>query len=251
MTVRKALIIIASVLLVAGIAFLLFEPVSVEVERHKANKAAEQFDELADNIINEEENEDTENIDSVSYQNSTVRVYKKDIERLKKDSIAYNKSIVNNQFTPFTSDLTKSALRLSDYGIQDNIFGYISAPSINMRLPIYLGATDSVMNYGAAHLSNTSLPIKQNNVNCAIAGHTGYFGRVFFDNLRRLNIGDSVSVRNYWQTINYKVIKKKTVTPTTTTDLVISPDKRLLTLITCVKNSNGDFDRYLVICEQV
>lgn len=243
---RKALIIIASLLLVAGIVFLLFEPASVEVERYKANKAAEQFDEFVDNII-DEDNETAEIADT----DSAVSVYKKDIKRLKKDSIAYNKSIVNNQFTPFTSDLTKAALRLSDYGIQDNIFGYISAPSINMRLPIYLGATDSVMNYGAAHLSNTSLPVKQNNVNCAIAGHTGYFGRVFFDNLRRLNIGDSVSVRNYWQTINYKVIEKKTVTPTQTTDLVISPDRRLLTLITCIKSSKGGFDRYLVICEQV
>ena len=243
---RKALVIIASVLLVAGVTFLLFEPVSVEVERHKANKAAEQFDKLADNIIDE----DTEASEAVE-SSGAVRVYKKDIKRLKKDSIAYNKSIVNNQFTPFTSDFTKAALKLSDYGIQDNIFGYISAPSINMRLPIYLGATDSVMNYGAAHLSNTSLPVKQNNTNCAIAGHTGYFGRVFFDNLRRLNIGDKVSVRNYWQTINYKVVEKKTVTPTQTTDLVISYDKRLLTLITCIKNSKGDFDRYLVICEQV
>lgn len=244
---RKVLIIIASLLLVAGIVFLLFEPASVEVERHKANKAAEQFDELANNIIDEE---DTENAD-VPVSDGTVRIYKADVERLKRDSKAYNKSIVNNQFTPFTSDFTKAALRLSDYGIQDNIFGYISAPSINMRLPIYLGATNSAMNYGAAHLSNTSLPVKQNNTNCAIAGHTGYFGRIFFDNLRKLNIGDSVSVRNYWQTINYRVIEKKTVTPTQTTDIVISPGKRLLTLITCISNGKGGFDRYLVICEQV
>lgn len=244
MTVRKVLITVATLLLIAGIIFLLFEPVSVEVERYRANVAAEQFDEIADNVIDDEE-ETSENTDTV------VRVYKKDIKRLKKDSIAYNKSIVNNQFTPFTSDFTKAALRLSDYGIRDNVFGYISAPSINMRLPIYLGASNSMMNYGAVHLSNTSLPVKQNNTNCAIAGHTGYFGRVFFDNLRRLNIGDSVSVRNYWQTINYKVIEKKTVVPTETTDLVISHGERLLTLITCIKSNKGGFDRYLVICEQV
>ena len=247
---RKVLIIIASVLLVAGIVFLTFEPVSVEVERYKANKAAEKFDELADNIIDEENEKDTENA-GPAVSDSTARIYKKDIDRLKKDSIAYNKSIVDNQFTPFTSDFTRAALKLSDYGIQDNVFGYISAPSINMRLPIYLGATDSAMNYGAAHLSNTSLPVNQNSTNCAIAGHTGYFGRVFFDNLRRLNIGDSVSVRNYWQTINYKVIEKKTVTPTKTVDLVISHDRKLLTMITCISNGKGGFDRYLVICEQV
>ncbi|MCH5304294.1 MAG: class C sortase, partial [Ruminococcus sp.] len=219
--------------------------VSVEVERYRANRVAEQFDEIADNVIDEKDKK-TENS-----PDAPVYVYKKDIERLKKDSIAYNKKIVNNQFTPFTSDFTKSALNLSDYGIRDNIFGYISAPSINLRLPIYLGANNTVMNYGAAHLSNTSLPVNQNNTNCAIAGHTGYFGRVFFDNLQRLNVGESVSVRNYWQTINYRVVEKKTVTANKTTDLVISPEKRLLTLITCIKNDKGDFDRYLVICEQV
>ena len=55
-----------------------------------------------------------------------------------------------------------------------------------MRLPIYLGANSSNMSYGAAHMSATSLPIGGKNTNAVLAGHTGYIGRIFFDNLRNL-----------------------------------------------------------------
>ena len=65
------------------------------------------------------------------------------------------------------------------------------------------------MSYGAAHMSATSLPIGGKNTNAVLAGHTGYIGRIFFDNLRNLKIGDWVSITNYWDTLNYKVVETK------------------------------------------
>ena len=90
---------------------------------------------------------------------------------------------------------------MSRYGL-NNLYGYLSAPSIDLYLPVYLGANDSMMSYGAAHLSGTSLPIDEKNTNVAIAGHTGYIGRIFFDNIKRLDLGDTVSFTNYWETID-------------------------------------------------
>ncbi len=252
---RKFILILSALLLVAGLVFLLFEPVSVQVEKIKANNAADDFDRMIESIEKQSKSkkkasEQNSGDSEPEYSYSVSGPTQKQIKRLKRDSIAYNKSIVNNQFTVDTSDFTSAALKLGNYGITDNVYGYVSAPSIGMRLPVYLGASDSAMNYGAAHLMNTSLPVDMTDTNCAIAGHTGYFGRVFFDNIRYLGIGDTVSFRNYWQTVNYKVIKKKTVSPKDTRDYVIQPGRRMMVLITCVSNGKGGFDRCIVICEK-
>ena len=125
------------------------------------------------------------------------------------------------------------------------------AETINMRLPIYLGANSSNMSYGAAHMSATSLPIGGKNTNAVLAGHTGYIGRIFFDNLRNLKIGDRVSITNYWDTLNYKVVETKVNKPSESGDCYLQKDRDLLTMFTCISDGNGGFDRYYVICERV
>ena len=107
------------------------------------------------------------------------------------------------------------------------------------------------MSCGAAHLAGTSLPVDQNNTNAALAGHTDYIGRIFFDNIRKLEIGDTVTIDNYWETIRYRVIDYKVVAPDETSDIYIREGRQLLTLITCIYAGDPEnFDRYLVICEK-
>lgn len=187
---------------------------------------------------------------SGTYQRSSNRriVFSESLKMLLEDSRRYNRSLINNQGTVDTNDYTHAALNMSKYGL-GNIYAYLSAPSINLSLPIYLGANNEMMSYGAAHLNNTSLPLNEPNTNCVVAGHTGYIGRIFFDNIRNLKIGDTVSIKNFWETIRYKVIEYKKVEPYETTDTVIQPDRKLLTLVTCTPLNNGKYGRYLVICE--
>ena len=143
------------------------------------------------------------------------------------------------------------SLDLEDYGIWDGIYAYIEADAIDMQLPIYLGATDWNMSLGAAHLSNTSLPIGGKGSNCVLAGHTGYFGKTFFDNIIYLEKGDIVKIKNLWTTLEYKVIETETRVPTDGTRLFIDDNKDLLTFFTCIYNGRGTYDRYYVICERI
>ena len=82
-----------------------------------------------------------------------------------------------------------------------------------------------------------------------LAGHTDYIGRIFFDNIRNLDTGDEVIVRNYWEDITYRVIDRKIVAEDEVDDLLIQTDRQLLTLVTCIRGEDG-FDRFLVICEK-
>lgn len=254
------LIAVAAVLVIIGVGLILFEPVSNEVGKQEAHKLVDEFEDI---IAQAEENsskaekknvkKDESSASSAytpSYYAEPGKPTRESLKRLLEDSRRYNEKLVSNQGTVKTSNYKKAALDLKKYGITSNIYCYVSAPKIGMKLPVYLGASDSTLSSGAAHLSNTSLPVNQKNTNCVIAGHTGYIGRTYFDNIRSLSSGDTVTIRNYSQTINYKVIKKKRIKPDDTSNLYIEYGRQLLTLFTCIRNDKGDWDRLIVICEK-
>ena len=245
---KKAVFIIIGVLIVAGLAFLLFEPVSYLIEKQSAINIAEDFDSLVERVNHEASSSLKAKKETKSSDKDPSPAQ---LKKLYDDSKAYNEMLAQQQGNVSSTDYKSKALDLSEYGIDNNLYCYISAPSIDMKLPVYLGAGEEQLSSGAAHLCGTSLPLDMNNTNCAIAGHTGYFGRIFFDNIRSLNKGEELSVKNYWQTVRYKVVDKKTVVPTNTSDLKIKENTTILTLITCIKNDKGKFDRCLVICEKV
>lgn len=95
---------------------------------------------------------------------------------------------------------------------------------------------------------DTSLPTGGDSTNVALAGHTGYFGRVVFDNIPYLSEGDRVSITTYFCTLNYRVISKKEISSTETNDIYVVKGKDLLTLLTCARMGRT---RYEVVCERV
>lgn len=62
------------------------------------------------------------------------------------------------------------AVLLRDYGVEDEIIGVLELPTLELVMPVYLGASDSHLAAGAAVLGNTSAPIGGVNTNCVIAG---------------------------------------------------------------------------------
>lgn len=257
------LIIIPAILIIAGICIILVPIVSNGYTTEIAKIETENFDKQTEdeNIINDgnykdaiENNQIDENgyaIDENNNRTSDVPIhFKADLDRLLKDSQKYNNNLIENQSSLlFDTTYTEPAFNLSDYGIFDNIYGYISAPTIDIQQPIYLGANDDTMSYGAGHLAYTSLPIGGKNTNTVLAAHTGYFGKTFFDNLPYINIGDPVYIKNYWGTLTYKVIATEIHKPDDSYRMYIQTDKDLLTLCTCIY-SDETFNRFYVICER-
>lgn len=171
-----------------------------------------------------------------------------DVESLKRDSIAYNEELKQNQNLKLVgNNYIYAALDLTNYGIHDNIYGYVSAPSIDMELPIYMGANDDTMSGGAGHLCYTSLPTGGADTNVVLAGHTGYIGRWLFDSVSSLSVGDEVSVTTYFGKLDYKVTRVLNRAPNDSDILFIEKGKDKLTLITCI---DGGSARRVVVCER-
>lgn len=273
---RKVLLIIAIVLLVVGLGFLLFPSVSNWYGKQVAHGQADSFDRALENVVTEDGNTQNDTgvtektyaaalekkqIDKEGYpvnekgeRTSNTRVlFQADLDRLRRDSIAYNEDLKANQGSKFVEGESRDfpALDLQSYGIYDGIYGYISAPSIDMELPIYLGASDRNMSYGAAHMTFTSLPIGGLDSNCSVAGHTGYVGRIFFDNIKYLSPGDKVYVKNFWETLTYEVVSTDIVRPNESQHIYIEKGRDLFTMFTCEPYDEQSWGRYFVVCQRV
>lgn len=168
------------------------------------------------------------------------------------DMVRYNQSIAAQGQSGLSCayDYQKASFRLADYGLPDEIFGVLSIPAIDLEMPIYLGATEQHMADGAAHLSQTSLPIGGMDTNCVIAGHRGYSGASYFRYLDQLHVGDRVSVTNLWETLNYRVCEIRIIAPSDVEEILIQPGRELLTLLTCHPYASGGRQRYVVYCER-
>lgn len=139
---------------------------------------------------------------------------------------------------------------LEDYGLEDEVFGVISIPKLEIEMPIYLGATSQHMADGAAHLSQTSLPIGGENTNCVIAGHRGWGGASYFRYITELTPGDEVIITNLWGELWYTVVETKIIRPNDVDEILIQENRDLLTLLTCHPYASGGTYRYVVYCER-
>ena len=142
------------------------------------------------------------------------------------------------------------AADLTAYGIEDEIIGVLEMPTMELTMPVYLGASDGHLAAGAAVLGSTSAPIGGDSTNCVIAGHRGWYGADYFRHIDRLQAGDMVTVTNLWETLTYTVVDIQIIQPYEVEKIKIQPGRDLLTLITCHPYASGGRQRYVVYCER-
>ena len=142
------------------------------------------------------------------------------------------------------------AADLTVYGVEGEIIGVLEIPAMELTMPIYLGASDAHLAAGAAVLGNTSAPVGGDNSNCVIAGHRGWRGADYFRHIDRLQVGDTVTLTNLWETLTYTVADIQIIQPHEVDMIKIQPDRDLLTLLTCHPYASGGRQRYVVYCER-
>lgn len=171
---------------------------------------------------------------------STIDNYKSKVADLKDSKSRYltdaeeynhNLSKLVNDFTYSSDSVIDGYDNILNFG--DGLIGYIEIPKINVKLPIYHGDTDKVLEKGVAHIPNTAFPIGGIGNHSVLSAHTGYPTQVFFDNLDDLAIGDEIKVSVLDETLIYKVTAKNIVKPDDISLLSVDDRKDLISLITC------------------
>ena len=138
---------------------------------------------------------------------------------------------------------------LSEYGIKDNCIGFISIPTAQIELPLYLGANTANMRKGAVHLTQTSYPVGGDNTNSVIAAHRGRIVEMF-RKIHLIEIGDEITVRNFRETLTYRATSRKIIRPNEIDEILIRPGSDMITLVSC-HPLGATSQRYVVYCERV
>lgn len=165
---------------------------------------------------------------------------------------AYNDEIFQDRQSKLRSlsDCEESAIKLEEYGIEDEVAGVLDIPAIGLTMPLYLGASNEHLALGAAQMGQTSMPIGGKDTNCVIAGHRGWNGADYFRYIDTIQVGDDVIIHNLWDTLHYKVKEIKIISPSAVGELLIQQDKDMVTLLSCHPYASGGRMRYAVFCER-
>ena len=169
------------------------------------------------------------------------------------DLQAYNQRIYDEKQSGLV-DLEACEAPVADltaYGVEDEIIGVLEIPAMELTMPVYLGASDEHLAAGAAVLGNTSAPIGGDDTNCVIASHRGWRGADYFRHIDRLQVGDTVTLTNLWETLTYTVADIQIIQPHEVEKIKIQQGRDLLTLLTCHPYASGGKQRYVVYCERV
>ena len=164
----------------------------------------------------------------------------------------YNDCLVGNQRELLTDPWSyeQTSFDLTEYGMEDGVFGVLEIPAIDLSMPVYLGATEENMAKGAVHLSNTSLPIGGMDTNSVIAGHRGYSGADYFRHLDKLEVGHKVRLINLWETLAYRVVDIQIIAPSDIQKVYVQEGRDMLTLLTCHPYASGGKQRLVIYCER-
>lgn len=140
---------------------------------------------------------------------------------------------------------------LEDHGLEDEVFAVISIPAIELEMPIYLGASYEHLSLGAAHLSQTSLPVGGRDTNCVVAGHRGWHNGRYFCSIVDLKPGDMVQITNMWETLLYRVCDTRIIGSHEIDKIKIQEGRDMLTLLTCYYANDGHKMRFVCYCERI
>ena len=120
----------------------------------------------------------------------------------------------------------------------DGIMGYLSIPKINIRLGVYHGTAESVLQTGIGHLDGTKLPIGGESTHSVLAAHRGLPSARLFTDVDQLERGDRFYIHILDEILAYEVdqilpMVDKDDMDTLSEALQITEGEDYVTLFTC------------------
>ena len=115
----------------------------------------------------------------------------------------------------------------------DGMMGIVEIPKIAIKLPIYHGTSDEVLQQAAGHLEGSSLPIGGESTHAVISAHRGLPSASLFTDLDQLEAGDTFQITVLDRVLVYEVTQTEVVLPEELNDLAVEPGKDQVTLVTC------------------
>ena len=171
-----------------------------------------------------------------TYKHQITDLSQEKIDKMWKEAQQYNDSLngdpVPDPFIPGSGRvLPENYTKVLNAG--EGIMGYVEIPKINVYLPIYHGASDAILELGAGHIEQTTLPIGGEGNLSVITAHTGFAGAEMFNRLIELENDDTFIIRVLDKVLTYQVDDIKEILPEEIESLTPVDGKDYVTLVTC------------------
>ena len=179
---------------------------------------------MLSNLINTARNADR----IADYENFVATITEADYSEYFDAANEYNKKLASN----LISNGDKSYNETLDIGAS-GMMGYLEIPKIKVRLPIYHGVEEKVLQVGIGHIEGTSLPVGGESTHAALSGHRGLPSATLLTNLNRVKPDDEFYIYILDKVLAYRVDDISVVLPTEMDSLAIEEGEDYVTLVTC------------------
>lgn len=151
-------------------------------------------------------------------QNRLISSYETVVEDLTQEDFAaewekarqFNDTIKQNDLYSDVFGEDNGELKNTDYWkilniANDGVMGYLSIPKINIKIAIYHGTGDEVLQTGIGHMNGTKLPIGGESTHSVLAAHRGLPSARLFTDIDQLRKGDMFYIHVLDETLAYQV----------------------------------------------
>ena len=178
-----------------------------------------------------------------SYENQVSDLTEEDFTDEWKKAEAFNSALTQNNLYGDAFGEDDKDIRTTEYWkvlnvAGDGVMGYLSVPKINIKLAVYHGTADDVLQTGVGHLNGTKLPIGGESTHCVLAAHRGLPSARLFTDIDQMKKGDMFYLHVLDEILAYQVddildMVDKDDRETLDKALQIEPGKDQVTLFTC------------------
>lgn len=183
---RKISGILFGLMFLLGFAILIYPTVSNQWNTYRQNQLISSYEELIGKMAEEDFTKEWEKANAFN------------------DTIIHN-NIFGDVFGENGDDIKNTEYwQILNVG-NDGVMGYISIPKINVKLSIYHGTADDVLQTGIGHLNGTKLPIGGESTHSVLAAHRGLPSARLFTDIDQLERGDMFYIHVLDETLAYQV----------------------------------------------
>lgn len=183
---RKISGILFGLMFLLGFAILIYPTVSNQWNTYRQNQLISSYEELIGKMAEED--------------------FTKEWEKAN----AFNNTIIHNNIFGDVFGENGDDIKNTEYWQilnvgNDGVMGYVSIPKINIKLSIYHGTADDVLQTGIGHLNGTKLPIGGESTHSVLAAHRGLPSARLFTDIDQLERGDMFYIHVLDETLAYQV----------------------------------------------
>ena len=169
----------------------------------------------------------------MAYNETVSSMSAKDYRKILNDAREYNKKLGETGIVWKMSKAQKAEYEKQLDFDSTGIMGYVSIPKFHIKLPVYHGINESVLQIAIGHLEQTSLPVGGESSHCEVSGHRGLPSARLFTDIDKIKEGDTWTMNVLNETLTYECDQIRIVEPKDLSNLQITKGKDYCTLITC------------------